>query len=221
MPREITVDNGKQFDSDAFKDYCHSIGTKVHFTSAYHPQSNELVERANGLIFLAIKKQLLDSRKGKWIDRLPKVVCALNTSESRSTKYNPFKLMYGAKAMTPEKVKHRGPRTLEGAIQEPNEASCKDLVEIDKLQAVHNIEKYQRETHAWRDKKVVTRAFESGDLVLLRTLRTKGSGKLETKWRGPYIMTKCNRSGAYRLTDAEGNDLRYSYNAENLRKFYI
>jgi hypothetical protein len=27
VPREITVDNGKQFDSQMFKDFCHSIGT--------------------------------------------------------------------------------------------------------------------------------------------------------------------------------------------------
>jgi hypothetical protein len=32
----------------------------------YHPQSNEVVERANGKIFIAIKKRLLDDKKGKW-----------------------------------------------------------------------------------------------------------------------------------------------------------
>ena len=48
MPRTLTVDNGKQFDSDKFKEFCKSIGTKIAFASVY-PQSQtewwkELIE---------------------------------------------------------------------------------------------------------------------------------------------------------------------------------
>jgi hypothetical protein len=39
----------------------------------YHPQSNGIVERANGKIFTAIKKRLLDDKKGKWANQLPEV----------------------------------------------------------------------------------------------------------------------------------------------------
>jgi hypothetical protein len=39
------------------------------------------VERANGKIFTAIKKMLLDDKKGKWADLLPEAVWALNTTE--------------------------------------------------------------------------------------------------------------------------------------------
>jgi IS30 family transposase len=56
VPRDITVDNAKQFDNDMFKNFCHQIRTKVAFTSVYHPQSNGAVERANALIFEALKK---------------------------------------------------------------------------------------------------------------------------------------------------------------------
>jgi hypothetical protein len=40
----------------------------------YHPQSNGVVERVNGKIFTAVKKMLLDDKKGKWPDLLPEVV---------------------------------------------------------------------------------------------------------------------------------------------------
>jgi IS30 family transposase len=60
VPRELTVDNGKQFDYYTFKEYCKSLGTHAKFSSMYHPQSNRAVERANGLIFSRIKKCLLD-----------------------------------------------------------------------------------------------------------------------------------------------------------------
>jgi hypothetical protein len=62
VPSELTVDNGKQFDSQDFKDFCFSIGTKLAFASVYHPQSNGVVERANGKIFTAVKKMLLDEK---------------------------------------------------------------------------------------------------------------------------------------------------------------
>jgi hypothetical protein len=39
-----------------FKDFWQQIRTKATFTSVYHPQTNRGVERANGLIFEAIKK---------------------------------------------------------------------------------------------------------------------------------------------------------------------
>jgi hypothetical protein len=74
VPSELTVDNGKQFDSQDFRDFCFSISTKPIFAAVYHPQSNGIVERANDKIFTAIKKRLLDDKKGKWADQLPEVV---------------------------------------------------------------------------------------------------------------------------------------------------
>jgi transposase InsO family protein len=57
VPSELTVDNGKQFDSQDFRDFCFSISTKLAFASVYHPQSNGVVERANDKIFTTIKKR--------------------------------------------------------------------------------------------------------------------------------------------------------------------
>jgi hypothetical protein len=65
MPKELTVDNGKQFDCKDFREYYRSIGTKLRFVSVYHPQSNWAVERANGQIFSAIEKCLFKQKKGK------------------------------------------------------------------------------------------------------------------------------------------------------------
>jgi ribonuclease HI len=48
--KAITVNNGAQFDAEAFKDFCDQIGTKIHFASVRHPKSNGLVEKANGII---------------------------------------------------------------------------------------------------------------------------------------------------------------------------
>jgi transposase InsO family protein len=104
VPRELTVDNGKQFDCQDFREYCCLIGKKLCFTSVYHPQSNGAVERANGQIFLAIKKCLFEQKKGKWADELSRVIWLHNTTESRTTKFTPFRLLYRAEAMCPEEL---------------------------------------------------------------------------------------------------------------------
>ena len=101
------------------------MGTKVIFSSVYHPQSNGAVEIANGIIFGSIKKCLFDQKKGKWADELPKVIWSHNTSESR-TKFTPFRLLYGAEAMTPEELKNRSLRVTHQV--EPTPSDDKDLM---------------------------------------------------------------------------------------------
>jgi transposase InsO family protein len=80
VPRELTMDNGKQFDYYSFKEYYRTLRTQAKFSSVYHPQSNGAVERANDLIFSGIKKCLFDQKKGKWTDELPKVIWSHNTT---------------------------------------------------------------------------------------------------------------------------------------------
>jgi transposase InsO family protein len=106
------VDNRKQFDSESFKDFCRSIGTKIAFASVYHLESNGAVERVNRIVFSAISKTLFNLRKGKWIDELPKVVWSHNTIVSRTTGFTPFRLLYGEEAMLPEDIKYQSLRTI-------------------------------------------------------------------------------------------------------------
>ena len=54
------MDNGTQFDAKNFKEFCDPIGTKIHFASVRHPESNGLVERANGIIMTGIMKLIFN-----------------------------------------------------------------------------------------------------------------------------------------------------------------
>ena len=89
--------------------------TKLFFTSVYHPQSNGAAEGANIIIFVGIKKNITELPKGKWADELPRVIWSHNTTESRATKFTPFNLLYGEEAVTPEEIKLKSWRTIEGA----------------------------------------------------------------------------------------------------------
>jgi hypothetical protein len=191
------------------------------FASVYHPQSNSVVERANDKIFNAIKKRLLDDKKGKWADQLPKVIWALNTTECRATGFTPFCLMYGSEAMTPQELEHGSPRTNQLAIPDVDESTSKDLINGDRVLTLQALNKYQAQTKAWHDNNVVPREFKEGDLVLTRTIRTESRGKLEPKREGPYIVKTKASPNAYRLATSSGKDLEHSWNIDTLRKFFI
>ena len=66
-------------------------------------------------------------------------------------------------------------------------------MELDILQASENLEKYQQETTKWRDKKVVKKNIIVRDWVLKRKLNAETSGKLNSKWEGPFLVTKSGR----------------------------
>jgi transposase InsO family protein len=70
----ITMDNGTLFDAETFKDFCDRIGTKIHFASVRHTESNGLVERENGIIMTGIMKLTFNQPRGKWPNELIKVV---------------------------------------------------------------------------------------------------------------------------------------------------
>jgi hypothetical protein len=59
VPHSIIIDNGTNFTSKEFNDYCEGLGRKLKFASVAHPKTNRQVEKANGLICNRIKKWLL------------------------------------------------------------------------------------------------------------------------------------------------------------------
>jgi hypothetical protein len=132
------------------------------------------VERANGKIFTAVKKMLIDDKKGKWPDLLPEVVWALNTTECRATGFTPFRLLYGSEAMSPQEIKHGSPRTAASAVPDVDEPTSKDLIDGDRVFALQALDKYQAPTKAWRDHIVIPREFNEGDLAAFDEGKTTG-----------------------------------------------
>jgi hypothetical protein len=131
---------------------------------------------------------LFDQKKGKWIDELTKVIWSHNTIVSRATGFTPFRLLFGTEAMTLEEIKNESMRVLKGKeIEEADQKIEKDMIELTILEAAKNIEKYQKETKTWKDRKVVRKDIKTGDLVLKRKKNRENPGKLQEPWEGPFI----------------------------------
>jgi hypothetical protein len=111
--------------------------------------------------------------------------------------------LYGEEPITPDEIKLCSARTKTEATYSPSEAKSKDLLEPEHMKAVKNLQSYQNETRAWRDKKVKLKHIKVGDLVLLRSPCTKASGKLEPKWTGLFIVIEKTRPGSFQLADNE------------------
>jgi hypothetical protein len=181
---------------------------KDAFAYVYHPQSNGAVERANALIFEAIKKILKGEKKGKWTAVMPRAVWSHNMAVCRATNITPFWLMFGVEVVLPEEVKHQSLRTAIEALACPSEVEEKDLLEPDRIKAVANLQKYQEETKAWRDSKVKLWEPNVGDLVLLWSPHTENT-------------TEKSRPGAYHLSDPQGRVLEHYWNVDSLCHFFI
>jgi hypothetical protein len=158
--------------------------------------------------------------KGKWVDELPKVVWAHITTVSRSTNFTLFKLLYGEEAMTPEEIKFEGPRTNVETLDEEKQATSKDLLEEERMKAIQNLEKYQKETKSWYNKKVRPRQLSPSDFILKRKRNEDTIGKFQQKWDGPYLITRTNKLGAFHLADMNGEEIDHTWNIEALRRYY-
>jgi hypothetical protein len=221
VPKAITVDNETQFDAETFKAFCDQIGTKIHFASVRHPESNGLVERANGIIITGIMKSIFNQPKGKWPDELIKVLWNYNTVVSWSIGFTPFKLLFGDEAITPEEARTGSIRTLALAEDEEDCKITKDTIEGIRLQAIDHINKYQAEIVKSRDRKVRLKNIKPGHLVLRRVANPDTVGKLQLKWEAPFLLVSSSRSGSYRLKDMDGNDIPRSWNADELQRYYV
>ena len=103
IPLTIISDNGRQFDSQAFRDFCSRLGIKNQFSSLGHPQANGQTEVTNRTLLKIIKTKL-DDAKGTWPEELPNILWAYRTTARTPTGETPFKLTYGTEAVIPVKV---------------------------------------------------------------------------------------------------------------------
>lgn len=70
---------------------------------------------------------------------------------------------------------------------------------------------YKQLAKSHHDKRVKTRTFAVGDLVLRKievTGRNSTRNKLSPNWEGPYQVTGIVREGTYRLVEQDGTPLK-------------
>ncbi|KAL5224076.1 hypothetical protein ABZP36_010715 [Zizania latifolia] len=152
VPKQLTIDNGTQFDAEPFREFCEGLGIELCFVAVRHPQSNGAVERANSNILVGLNRRIVGLAKGLWVDELPKILWSIWTIQSRSTGFTLFRLLFGDEAMTPTELKGGSLRTILPEATNEREVLL-NLSEETCLRAVVNLTKYQAQTKTWFDPK--------------------------------------------------------------------
>ena len=95
VPLTLVTDQGRQFESHLFRDLSKLIGFHRLRTSAYHPQSNGMLER-----FHRTLKSALKARKDEWLISLPTVMLGLRCIPNENG-ISPFTAVTGSTLLAP------------------------------------------------------------------------------------------------------------------------
>uniref|UniRef100_A0A2N9EA67 Integrase catalytic domain-containing protein n=1 Tax=Fagus sylvatica TaxID=28930 RepID=A0A2N9EA67_FAGSY len=101
--RCLISDNGTQFNSGPFREFCSEFGIRNYFSSPAYPQGNGQAESSNKTILNGIKKRL-EKAKGQWVEELPNVLWTFRTTPRNSTGETPFSLTYGVEVVIPFEI---------------------------------------------------------------------------------------------------------------------
>ncbi|RVX18518.1 hypothetical protein CK203_006777 [Vitis vinifera] len=65
-PQTIIADNGPQFDSIAFRNFCSELNIRNSYSTPRYPQSNGQAEATNKTLITALKKRLEQAKGNGW-----------------------------------------------------------------------------------------------------------------------------------------------------------
>ena len=98
LPLDITSDRGSQFSSKLWTAITKLLGSKLHHTTAYHPQANGLVERFHRHLKSTIRARL---NTPNWLDELPWVLLGIRTAPKEDLHCSSAELVYGTPLTVP------------------------------------------------------------------------------------------------------------------------
>ncbi|GJS39114.1 hypothetical protein Tco_0564157 [Tanacetum coccineum] len=125
-----------------------------------------------------------------------------------------FKLVYGKACHLPIELEHKAYWALKQANFDPIITGDHRKVQLNELNelrdhAYENSLIYKAKTKRLHDSKIKNRVFNIGDRVLLFNSRLKiFSGKLKSRWNGPFTITRVFPYGTVELSQANGPNFK-------------
>ncbi|MCO5582315.1 hypothetical protein L7F22_036209 [Adiantum nelumboides] len=194
MPETIVSDRDPRFTSLFFKAIWANIGTRLQFSSSFHPQTDGQSEIANSVV-LDLLKSYISDQKTQWERCLPLVEFAYNNTIHSSTGKAPFEIVEGVRKVPPF-------LSTKDKILEANEYT-RDLDTVfakvrETLQKSQERQKKAANRHR-RDSKL-----KENDWVLLRfdkarLRQKKGKEELSMRYYGPFQITEQIKDISFRL----------------------
>ncbi|WVZ90551.1 hypothetical protein U9M48_036843 [Paspalum notatum var. saurae] len=197
VPKKIVSDRGTQFTSHFWKRLHESMGTKLNFSSAYHPQTDGQTERTNQILEDMLRACAIQYGTS-WDKSLPYAEFSYNNSYQASMKMSPFQALYGRRCRTPLYWDQPGEKQLFGpGIIEDAERHVRMIRE--------NLRIAQTRQKSYADNRRRDLEFAVGEYVYLKVSPIRGlrrfkvKGKLAPRYIGPFKIVDRKGEVAYQL----------------------
>ena len=196
VPNQLHSDRGTNLLSDLIMDICHLTGMKKINTTAYHPQTDGLVENFNRTLRAMLAKHSKQFGMD-WDKHLQHLLFAYRTKPHDSTDESPFYLLYGRDARLPTES------TLQSSLPlhmlDVGDYHTELVIGLSTAweMARKSIEKAQSKQKFQYDKKAKVTSYKISDRVMVYMPHeaTGKDRKLALPYHGPYriidIRTNC------------------------------
>ena len=196
-PKTIVSDRDPKFTSKFWEGLQRAMGTRLKFSTAFHPQTDGQTERTIQILEDMLRACVMDFG-GSWSKYLPLIEFSYNNSYQSTIGVAPYEMLYGRKCRSPIHWDEMGERKYLGpeSVQEAAEA-------IEKIRARMLASQDRQKSYA--DPKRRNVEFQVGDHVFLRVSPMRGvkrfgkKGKLSPRFVGPFEILERVGQVAYML----------------------
>nr|GEX31020.1 reverse transcriptase domain-containing protein [Tanacetum cinerariifolium] len=201
---------GTYFCNDKFAKVMSKYGVTHRLDTAYHLQTSGQVEVSNRGLKRILERTVRENR-AIWSEKLKDALWAFRTAYKTPIGCTLYKLFYGKSCYLPIKLEHKAYWALKYVNFDLKTTGDHRKLQLNELrdQAYENYLIYKEKTKKLHDSIIKNRIFNVGDRVLLfNTCLKIFSGKLKTRWSGPFTITKVFSYGTVDLSQRDGPNFK-------------